>query len=359
MNTGCLILAGGKSRRMGYRKSSLRLEGTTFLDKLVFELRDFPEILISVDDAARHPEIPYPMIDDRYPECGPMSGLFSALSACKSDALFVLPCDVPLFTGALAHRLLDAFTQTDADALICVTSDDRIHPLCGIYRKRCTSVLEKCLNSGKFRMMEALNSLNISFYHVGDESWQLQNINTPEEYEQLTAKSYVAISGFKNSGKTTFIERLIPYLSKQGIKVATVKHDGHSFEPDFPGTDSYRFWQAGVSTSIVYDHEKYSIVKREPFKEEAIAVLAGEADLILLEGFKWSAYPKLVLLTGSEEQNKELSSHASNCIAYITADDSVNTSELDAPVYNRDDISALADYIIQLYRDGDLKHSTL
>ena len=54
MNTGCLILAGGKSRRMGYRKSSLRLNGTTFLDKLIFELRDFPEILVSVDDAARH-----------------------------------------------------------------------------------------------------------------------------------------------------------------------------------------------------------------------------------------------------------------------------------------------------------------
>ena len=65
MNTGCLILAGGKSRRMGYRKSSLRLNGTTFLDKLIFELRDFPEILVSVDDAARHPEIPYSMIDDR------------------------------------------------------------------------------------------------------------------------------------------------------------------------------------------------------------------------------------------------------------------------------------------------------
>ena len=64
MNTGCLILAGGKSRRIGYRKSSLRLNGTTFLDKLIFELRDFPEILVSVDDAARHPEIPYSMIDE-------------------------------------------------------------------------------------------------------------------------------------------------------------------------------------------------------------------------------------------------------------------------------------------------------
>lgn len=212
MNTGCLILAGGKSRRMGYRKSSLQLNGTTFLDKLIFELRDFPEILVSVDDAARHPEIPYSMIDDRYPDCGPMSGLYSALSVCKSDALLVLPCDVPLFTGTLAHHLQEVMELSDSDALICITEDERIHPLCGIYRKSCTPVLERCLNDGNLKIMDALNDLKVHFYHVEEDSWQLQNINTPEEYQKLTAKSYLAISGFKNSGKTTLIERLIPEL---------------------------------------------------------------------------------------------------------------------------------------------------
>ena len=359
MNTGCLILAGGKSRRMGYRKSSLQLNGTTFLDKLIFELRDFPEILVSVDDAARHPEIPYAMINDRYPDCGPMSGLYSALSVCKSNALLVLPCDVPLFTGTLARHLQEVMEHSDSDALICVTEDERIHPLCGIYQKSCIPVLEKCLNSGNLRIMDALNDLKVHFYHAGKDSWQLQNINTPEEYQKLTAKSYLAISGFKNSGKTTLIEQLIPELIQRGLKVATVKHDGHSFEPDTPGTDSYRFWQAGVSTSIVYDGGKYSLIKREPLKEEAIASLTGDADLILLEGFKWSTYPKLVLLTGSDKQNQELVHSASDCIAYITANDSVNCPSLNAPVYNRNSISALADYILQLHHNGDLKHFTL
>mgnify|MGYP000078488012 FL=1 len=89
------------------------------------------------------------------------------------------------------------------------------------------------------------------------------------------------------------MERLIPELIHRGLKVATVKHDGHSFEPDSPGTDSYRFWQAGVSASIVYDNDKYSVVKREPLQESAIAGLVGDADLVLLEGFKWSDHPKL------------------------------------------------------------------
>lgn len=62
------------------------------------------------------------------------------------------------------------------------------------------------------------------------------------------------------------MERLIPELIHRGLKVATVKHDGHSFEPDSHGTDSYRFWQAGVSASIVYDNDKYSVVKRNLYR---------------------------------------------------------------------------------------------
>ena len=54
-----------------------------------------------------------------------------------------------------------------------------------------------------------------------------------------------------------------------------------------------------MSASIVYDNDKYSVVKREPLQESAIAGLVGDADLVLLEGFKWSDYPKLILLTGS------------------------------------------------------------
>lgn len=59
-----------------------------------------------------------------------MSGLYSALSVCESDALLVLPCDVPLFSGTLAHHLQEVMKHSDTDALICVTADERVHPLC-------------------------------------------------------------------------------------------------------------------------------------------------------------------------------------------------------------------------------------
>lgn len=61
-----------------------------------------------------------------------------------------------------------------------------------------------------------------------------------------------AISGVKNSGKTTLITKLIPVFRKYGLRTATIKHDGHDFEADVPGTDTYRHLQAGAYGTAVF-----------------------------------------------------------------------------------------------------------
>jgi molybdopterin-guanine dinucleotide biosynthesis adapter protein len=106
----------------------------------------------------------------------------------------------------------------------------------------------------------------------------------------------LAVSGVKNSGKTTLIDRLLPYLTELGIKTAVIKHDGHVFTPDTPGTDSYRFFSAGACGSAVFDGEKFSLTRRASVSESELSELFPDADLILLEGFKGSDYPKLELI---------------------------------------------------------------
>lgn len=106
----------------------------------------------------------------------------------------------------------------------------------------------------------------------------------------------VAVSGVKNSGKNTLIEHLIPRLSARGLRVATVKHDGHRFEPERPGTDSFRHLQAGAFGSAVFDGEKFQAVKYAQVDENALIDLFPEADLILLEGFKASCWPKVEIV---------------------------------------------------------------
>lgn len=114
----------------------------------------------------------------------------------------------------------------------------------------------------------------------------------------MERKTYIlAVSGVKNSGKTTLITRILPLLTSRGLKVATVKHDGHEFEADVPGTDTYRHLQAGAYGTVVFSDTKYMLVKRqEQVQAEQLIAMFSEADLILLEGFKYSTYPKLELI---------------------------------------------------------------
>ncbi len=115
-----------------------------------------------------------------------------------------------------------------------------------------------------------------------------------------TSCPYVAaISGVKNSGKTTFLEHLIPCLRSRGRKVAVIKHDGHEFEPDVPGTDSFRLRSAGAEGVAVYSRGRWMMVREEAADVEMLAVRFSDFDIVLLEGQKFSQYPKIELVRGA------------------------------------------------------------
>ena len=106
----------------------------------------------------------------------------------------------------------------------------------------------------------------------------------------------VAVSGVKNSGKTALISAMIPLLAAAGVKTAVIKHDGHSFPPDSPGTDTDKHLSAGACGTAIFDSGKFKLVRPVPVEAEALIPLFPDADLILLEGFKHSRWPKLELV---------------------------------------------------------------
>lgn len=107
----------------------------------------------------------------------------------------------------------------------------------------------------------------------------------------------VAVSGVKNSGKTTLLEKIVTNLTKKGYKVAVIKHDGHDFVPDVEGTDTDRLRKAGAYGSGIFSGKRWMVIKEEPdISEKSLAVHFPEADFILLEGFKDSFYPKIEIV---------------------------------------------------------------
>ncbi len=203
MNIGCVILAGGKSSRMGTDKALLEYDGKQFIEQITEELSQFEERIIARgtnSGFSAELEEKWNVIPDIYPDHGPIGGLHAALSSCESDALFVITCDMPLFNRELAERLCAEMqsgegleTDTDGkhvdayDVIISVGNNGKVHPLCGVYRKSVLSVLEEQILSDRNRVMEALQDLRVKYVTIDspDQEKQLANINTPQEYEAL------------------------------------------------------------------------------------------------------------------------------------------------------------------------------
>ena len=154
----------------------------------------------------------------------------------------------------------------------------------------------------------------------------------------------LVVSGVKKSGKTSLIESLLPLLADRGIRTAVIKRDAHSFTPDTPGTDSFRYFQAGACGSAVYDKEKFSVSRRAPVTERELIEFFPDADLIILEGFKYSSYPKLELIRSGV--SSEPISNPETCIALVS------DLELDTnlPVFHLDAVEDIAAFIAEFVK---------
>lgn len=298
--TGAVILAGGQSRRMGRDKKNLAWGDTTFLKTIAGEIRHFDELLLSVAAGESSRLDGFLTIPDAYPDSGALGGLASALTACRSAGLLAVCCDMPLFKRDLAEYIC-SYISSDYDAIVLTDRSSRQHPLCGYYSKSALPALERQLKQGDLKLKHALTKLRvkeISLKHTvyGDET--VANINTREEYELLLKQALpppvIAVSGVKNSGKTTLLTGIIPLLKQAGLCLAVIKHDGHDFIPDVAGTDSFALRMAGAQSVAVYSDRRYLLTEtRAGASPEDFIPLFSDADLILLEGGKNSRYDKI------------------------------------------------------------------
>jgi molybdopterin-guanine dinucleotide biosynthesis adapter protein len=153
----------------------------------------------------------------------------------------------------------------------------------------------------------------------------------------------ISIVGWSDSGKTTYLERLIPELTGRGYRICAVKHDVHGFEIDTPGKDSWRLKRAGAAVSVVSGPEKIAVIAdtgRDLALSEIRERFISEVDLIVSEGFKKDVHPKIEVFRKGI-RDALLCTEADGLIA-VAADCPVDA---DAPVIDLDDVGKMADFI--------------
>ena len=155
----------------------------------------------------------------------------------------------------------------------------------------------------------------------------------------------IGLAGWSGSGKTTLITKVIPVLAGRGLKIATVKHAHHEFDIDQPGKDSWLHRASGASEVLVTSSRRWALIHElrgepEPPLEDILAKLAP-ADLIIVEGFKRRAHPKLEVYRAAV--GKPLLYPDDDCIVAIASDEALPRVPL--PVLQLDDIESVANVL--------------
>lgn len=160
----------------------------------------------------------------------------------------------------------------------------------------------------------------------------------------------VAIVGRSNSGKTTFLVKLIEELSARGYRVGAVKHSELGFDLDRPGKDTWLMSKAGASAVAMASSKELAVIKKrseEPELEEVVGLLREDCDIVLVEGYKSASVPKVEVHRRSLSDRPVLTAN-DGLIAVVTDSD----SEASVPRFSPNDAIGVADLIEEKFLKG-------
>jgi molybdopterin-guanine dinucleotide biosynthesis protein B len=156
------------------------------------------------------------------------------------------------------------------------------------------------------------------------------------------------VTGWKNSGKTTLVTRLVSEFTRRGYDLSTVKHAHHAFDIDKPGTDSFRHREAGAREVMIVSGHRWALMhelrgEAEPPLAAALERLSP-CDLILVEGYKREGHPKIEARRRDAARTDPLAPGDSSIVA-VAADHDADPDG--RPLFQLDDVAGLADFIAQ------------
>jgi molybdopterin-guanine dinucleotide biosynthesis protein B len=154
------------------------------------------------------------------------------------------------------------------------------------------------------------------------------------------------VTGWKNSGKTTLLTRLVSEFTRRGYRVSTMKHAHHAFDIDKPATDSFRHREAGAREVMIVSGHRWALMHEsrgedEPPFETALARLSP-CDLVLVEGYKREGHPKIEVRRRENSRGDLLAPDDPSILA-VAADHETDTGG--RPLFDLDDVTGIADFI--------------
>lgn len=163
----------------------------------------------------------------------------------------------------------------------------------------------------------------------------------------MIAMRIIGLAGWSGSGKTTLITKVVPHLIARGVSVSTLKHAHHGFDLDQPGKDSFMHRAAGATEVVISSAKRWAILhelrEMPEWNLDALVRKLSPVDLLMVEGFKRDAFPKLEIHRAAH--GKPLIHPEDSYIVAIASDIPLPAAKL--PVVDLNDIEAIADLLLR------------
>ena len=183
-----IVLAGGKSSRLGENKAFLEVGGGAIITRVFEALKDLcEEVIISANNPERYSDFPYRVIPDSVPQGGALVGLHSSLTVARTDLAFVVACDMPFLSRGLIRHMMDNVESCDAFVPVV---NEYLEPLHAIYSRRCLDAIEKHIDMKDRHLRSFYDDVNVGYL---DEDAIRKftapekvffNVNTPEDLQK-------------------------------------------------------------------------------------------------------------------------------------------------------------------------------
>lgn len=179
-----VVLAGGRSSRMGRDKALIERNGFTLLELAIERLRPHAREVLVIGDPAKYTSDRALVVPDDMPGQGPLGGILTALRRARYVRMLVTACDMPALDDRLLVRLKQALAN-GGDAVVPRHAQG-IEPLAAAYHKHCLEAFERQLNKGELKMSTALQAVDVRFLDLepGAQGWAkdlFRNINAPTD----------------------------------------------------------------------------------------------------------------------------------------------------------------------------------
>jgi molybdenum cofactor guanylyltransferase len=185
MEASLLVLAGGRSRRMGRPKPWIEVGNTVLLRYVVERLAPaFSEVIVSFGEPEQMEQlVPYRVVFDRKANAGPLGGLEAGLLAARREVMFAVACDMPYVTQEVAELAVAAARNCDA---AIPRHDGLFEPVCGAYRKTALPAIVGALDAGNLVAHDIVEHLDVTWLEGLDVA-QFESLNTPADLQRFHA----------------------------------------------------------------------------------------------------------------------------------------------------------------------------